>query len=971
MKKYKSVLIITYVLLVLGLGLGVASATEDWFVNPNLVYEQSIFSTPYAISVDCVPDGSQCLAAVYAEGVTNQIALYSSTDDWQTPTPFPIATIPIDYSSERSLMNYWNDTPMQLPLGVKYNPSDGLYYIMTSEKVYSFDLVTLTEIYDHSDIEIIGGYDSKFLGLVNNNEPQVAVLFGLSGSKCLASIWLYNGSTVRTFGNFRSSTGSLFDGYGFILENSAGSFIRYARWGTNPSYVIDNTGYLLSRFPYSYNKNTNQLRYLNETGIIYRTLTSDFSTLSGITDEYNYDITTSNITGYGVKENDEDLLFYYVNDTTTNKAYFYKQPLHQTYVLGFYYDVTSGLPRILNISATIECFNTTYSDSGSEYLTISHICEDYNLTVYSSTQYRPVSFTIEEGIKDGCTNNQIVTTFIKKFNYTVAVFDSVTQTPISGATVELGTQTKTTNSNGEAVFEILPLNNVVMNKILNYTCGSEYEAYADSVKTYTLKITKSGYTTYFEPAIEPAEFVGNEIEYDDYLPINMRPVGGEVIVKLRDINGVQIENPDLSSTTQIETNDTVYIFNDITNEYDIVGKSSGGMPVQFYIVSNQSTFNVTVNFNYLNYTDSKIVTLEQDDIKTIFFRLNTSVTNMECNNNIDCVDSFCNGNYYYKLAGCIGGVCEYGTPEQCTGGCDIEIGCYEQKLSQTCESRYDCPNNCSSNFVSYTGLCASDGYCVQIKDICNIPCPNDPTRGCNATTGICCESRNCYEQGFELYFFQLGYAYTTGIIPHPETVTVTDTSFTCGIENQGDRFCISGGDIPIYVGGSKTSMVYTPSDWQYRVATTEYQFYDVSVRCSANCNASIEYCPNGCNTITGYCYSTPIDDQEVVTRYGINIYQPLPIIEDSINQSEFQESGLGFLLLLATPLFIVSILGIVIGVLVGYYSKDPILAISSMVILLVVFSLLQLYPIWIPLVIIIVAGLFFSKMFTNLINRGG
>lgn len=965
---------LTYVLFALGIGLGVASATEDWFDNPNTVYSQSIFSTPYAISVDCVPDGSQCLAGIYAEGLTNQIAIYSSTDDFVTSNL--LTTISIDYSAERSLMNHWNDTPIALPLAIKYNPDDGLYYVMTSEKVYSFDLTTLTEIYDHSDIEIIGGYDSKFLGLLNGNEPKVVVLFGTSSNKNLASIWLYNGSTVRTYGSATVTSGSVFDGYGFVIENSGGSFKRYARWGTNGGYIIDNTGSLPTRLVYTFDIDSNFLRYLNETGTVYKTTTTDFSTFSGTTSEYDFDITASNITNYGNQKTDESNLYFFINDTASNIAYFYQQKFYNTYVDGSYYDVKADYYRTnLNISAQIECFNTTYSDSLSNLLTIEHPCDNYTLTVFSSSGYRPVSFTRNIEIQDGCDYNLIYARFINEYDYIITVYDDVTQLPLVNANVQFGSQSGTTDSNGEVSFTILPLTNITMTKTdYDVQCREEYVASASALKTYSLTITKSGYTTYFEPTISPAEFVGDEIAYDDDIQINLRPVGGNVIVKLRDVNGREIENPELSSITEIITNGTVYVVNSETDEI-YVGNRIGGVPVNFFVTSNLSSFNVTVNLSYMFYNYSDIVEIEQDETTTVYFRLNTSTTEMPCESNFDCVDDFCQGNNFYQLSGCIQGQCSYQNPEVCTGGCDEDIGCYARKLTTTCESRYDCYSNCTGNYVSYTGLCASDGYCVQIRDTCEVPCVNETTGviynyGCSPSTGRCCDADSCYEGGFSRYLFQLSYEYVAGIIPSRETELVLDYNFYCDIDNQGERTCLNGAEIPIYVGSAQTYVNSNPDNWDFSIGNQNYDFYDISIKCGANCNATWEYCQYGCNFETGFCNHAPINEINITERYDIDIYQPIAIIEDSINRTQFAEAGLGFLLLFVTPIFLVTLIGIVIGIMSAYFTKEPVVGVSSMVAIFIVFSLLSLYPIWIPIVIIIIAGLLFSKIMTGFWNRG-
>jgi hypothetical protein len=956
MKKYKTFLILAYILFVMGIGIGVASAAEDWFANPNTVYETSVLATPYAISVDCVPDGSQCLAAVYAETTLsgNGVFLYSSTDSFQTPTPFPIEIIVKDYSGLITKMVDWDEDKIQLPLAVKYNPNDGLYYIMTDDTIYSLDLVDL-------DVISSSGLRKRYVSLVNGNEPYVVQIWSDVDSgntdDGIDIISLYNGSIVvddLVVNGAFASVKHLDSAYGFFLASSApaGSPYKYQYRWFDDIFQKKQGGYLTDDI-YNYLTNTKYLRYLaNISSVfgVYRRKTDDFSLYSSTEIEYSYNPNENNITGYEVKELDKSNIYSYINRTVgSNTAYFYEQNFYDTFISGSYYDVQSEYYKTnINISGQLECFNTTYSDSLSSFLTIEHPCKNYNLTILSSTLHRPVSFRVNTSVQDGCNDYLIYVRFIEEYGYTITVFDDVTQLPLPNANVQFGSQSGTTDENGEVSFSILPLTNITMKKTDTDQCEEEYVASASATVSYPLTITKSGYTTYFQPAIEPAEFVGDEIEYEDEVQINMRPVGGNVIVRLRDKNGRRIENTQLSSVTSVDANGIVYVVDDTGQTY--IGNSTGGVPVNFFITSNATSFNVTVNFTYINYTDSKIVEVEQDETTVVYFRLNESKTEMFCESNFDCVDDFCLGNYFYQLSGCIQGECVYQTPQLCSGGCDEDVGCYERKLTTTCDSRYDCYSNCSSNYVSYTGLCASDGYCVQIRDVCETQCVNETTSevynyGCSPSTGRCCDSDLCYDAGRSRYLFQLDYEYITGIIPTRETVLVLDYNYYCEIDNQGERSCLSGADIPIMVGGAQTYVASTPDNWKFRIGQENYEFFDISVKCRANCNASWEYCQHGCNFETGFCNHAPLTETNVTERYDINIYQPLPIIENSINRTQFAQTGLGFLLLFSTPIFLVTLIGILVGIISAYFTKESIVGVSSMIVLYTVFSLLQLYPI--------------------------
>ena len=93
-------------------------------------------------------------------------------------------------------------------------------------------------------------------------------------------------------------------------------------------------------------------------------------------------------------------------------------------------------------------------------------------------------------------------------------------------------------------------------------------------------------------------------------------------------------------------------------------------------------------------------------------------------------------------------------------------------------------------------------------------------------------------------------------------------------------------------------------------------------------------------------------------------------MENSLNETQLRQSGLGFLLLLVTPIFIVTMISVGISIGAGYLTKEPIISAIAFLGTLTVFSILQLFPIWLVVILIVVVGLIFSKMFLNLI-RGG
>jgi len=966
------------------------------FTDAHPVYTETIFAQPLGISADCVEDGSQCLAVVLANTLGGyELRMYSSTDGFETQTQMHGIAIGDDrYAKIYEKMRNESDSNFMLPFGVKYNSDDGLYYIFTNEKIYTYDLTSPpVEIVD-ADSDIFNSHvpfgtpsATNFIGLVNNKDPYIVTIndYGLDTTYCDTNIGVYNlfnQSEVAYYDVKRVVGGghcidTYDNAYGIFLATSpsAINISENVAWYVNsdnqrPEHInVDTFPTFDTLYYYDYISNT--LKYesnYSETHGIIEAETSDFATFD-TSFEYATNPPVFNISGYSYKINDNSAIFTYLNDTTTDIAYFYQQPFYQTFCLGEYYDAISDYYRPFDIACEVNCINISYSESGyDDVVSLSHPCDTYNLTITATVNDRPIQYSDQFALHDGCNYNFLKFRFIRKYNYTIKIVDDITGNPIENALVQFGSQSKYTNSYGEATFSIMPPNDITMSQSSVSDCSETWVSSSSSLNTYLLTVTKSGYNSIINEDVtdEVARIEDGNIVYETFLQKNIVPVGATVNVRLRDKNGIEIDNEELSSITEISSDD-VSSFLIVTESDTYLGNRASGVPVTFYMISNESEWNLTINFSYIDFYDSTNLTIEQDDVATVWFNLNTSITDMKCEYNYDCQTDFCKGSFWYQLTGCINGACTYEDPELCAGGCDDEIGCYERKLDIICETDNQCPSNCTSDWVSYIGLCASDGYCVQIKDVCEMPCV-DENVGCNATTGICCESEECREVGTRKYLFQLSYYWISGFPPVTNSKLLLDYRYYCGIENRGERKCLSGASIPIEVSGSKTTTASNPDSWKFRTEDNFYRFFDVSVYCGTNCEAEWSYCPYGCNFETGYCYHQPTEEVNITEKYEIDIYKPISIIEDSLNETQIRESGLGFLLLLATPVFIVTVISILIGALVGFVTKEPLLAVVGFIAILVVFSILQLFPIWIAIALILVAGLIFSKMFLNTIR---
>ena len=669
---------------------------------------------------------------------------------------------------------------------------------------------------------------------------------------------------------------------------------------------------------------------------------------------------------------------------TKNGIYFYQRPYYRTIVNVEYYDVPLITYRPAdNVTVTLKCNDGSgYETTGvGNYFVLYTPCTDYNVT-YQTTKYRPYSATKRVQFDVGCGDFNVWIRLMNEYQFNIRVVDDVNAQPISGANVNFGGMLKQTGINGYANYTIYPIINESIAQRLEVieepmTCIYHMDASGTSVRTYSTMTTKTGYKT-DSRIISPAEIVDNRIVYYTERQINLKEKGTILTVRLIDSSGNEIINPILSSVTTVTGSHSTYVINTVTGDI-LLQNSANGMPVQFYLGDNRTTFNVTVNFTYVDYKSSQVVTVQTDVPKLIYVRINQTKTQMVCNTNLDCPTNFCDRNYWYKLEGCINGKCQFKQPpDYCAVGCDAEYGCYSRKFIQTCDTRYDCNSSCLTNWRSAMGLCSSDGHCIQIDRVCELECPSPYAgRGCNATSGLCCEDEICYEEGRERHRFLLSYQYSSvnDLIPEIKTLSPIDYDYTCGVQNRGERFCLTGVTIPSSVVGtirtSKTTVSSTPDNWQFGFDENgNYRFYDMAIECGVACKATWEFCKYGCDKETTYCRHQPLGEANITEKYEIDIYKPLPIVEGAVNASQLKSSGLGFLLLFATPIFIVLLIAILISILVAIKTKDPLITAIVFLALLTVFSLVGLFPIWLVIILIIIAAFIFSKTIMGVFGRG-
>ncbi len=282
-------------------------------------------------------------------------------------------------------------------------------------------------------------------------------------------------------------------------------------------------------------------------------------------------------------------------------------------------------------------------------------------------------------------------------------------------------------------------------------------------------------------------------------------------------------------------------------------------PARFLLVDNRTTFevNLTLSFAGTTYTtfqyqgaDYTSINVTQEETYTFWFVV--PAANQPCLKNEDCLASYCEGNVFNLLIGCINNVCDY-SPTSCSFFCDDVIGCYKSKTTRECNSTFDCESVCTGNYTAEIGLCASDGFCVLDRYTCDSPCENYEvvTVEGNKTIGMCPEIFSCYVLGAAgtVQRFLINVLYEGAL----ESVKIVDVRFYCTLFNRGQKECISGTSVPLTVDVMNT----IPDVWVYNTNASDYIFQDILVSCSAICNLTYEYCPYGCDSVVGACNREP------------------------------------------------------------------------------------------------------------------
>jgi len=621
-------------------------------------------------------------------------------------------------------------------------------------------------------------------------------------------------------------------------------------------FYWDRSNYLYYRFTNTSNPSQNG---------VYRISTTDLSTYGTPEQYYAFNLTINEAinssdfwrSGYEV----------YAYERETNSTQYptglwaYRQPVITISYISQYEIPTGEIYPIQNpasIKAQIECpDNYTYSHTGDSGFLYSK-CYEPTVKLFSSDYLPPYYTTTINMTEDACQSAIFNILYTKRVNATIRVMDSFTGTPVSNATVMLGSQTTTTDSNGYAYFtNINALSNYDLQVTNPSSCYYEFNYYGDS-KALSLSITKQNYTSYNDVVyIAKTNEQTGSLYFDTMQTVQIDPYSANLVIHVRTSDGKEI-TPSSAVVNISGTGDIYYIVPPKTK----VNIHQGDFPQQWQVFgSGTVTLNIRLTYGEEEYSYTENVTIPST--KHIYLDINRSFNEQYCEDNEDCPVSECIGNTFKQLIGCIDNTCEYSNTECLI--CDSVAGCIDYPTDVECSTNLDCLNlsSCLSASRSRIGLCGDGGKCVVKTVTCpeGEICQNITIGGVYGYAFTCESSFLCAINDGTYLPFRIYKAKEYHETGSPSTELVLSVDYKCSMENINTKTCISGttvtppviegmpvGDIGIYT---------TPDNWQYSVNSTssDYRFYDIAVTCHDSCNVTYEFCPYGCED--GECLQQP------------------------------------------------------------------------------------------------------------------
>ena len=829
-----------------------------------LKYPSNAFSTPLDPRIACEPNNNHCLMLVYENNTFygRGVKMKYTTDNFFSGY---LTTEVGSYSVDYSLFSLRSASGIQLhyPYDVIYDSSIQKYKIIigNGESVQRY-------------------YYSISNGLVNNGTRTTDAPIGfVNVSHYIALRTEYqNPTTYIKSGIVRWDTDSLTElksvttgncgGGGAAIDKASGfvasTISNYIYYGSGVGCALTDINNFPT-FPTTYTGldyfEGSTLGYQNFNNQSWKSYSSDLSTFTGTTNYYEWSSETINNTDTAITTKNQ-LWVYARYNSASDGIWIYSLPITPITIWGEGCDPYARSCTNVNLSVILNCSSQTYYETKSgQFVDVSTPCQTDNIIVVTASDpYYPVSYSfLNFSIPTNCLqkNNYIRTTaskgYLKSYNFTIKFKDKFFGNDVAGAKHNFERRNLTTNSAGEASFNVFPIDSpsFIAEDFDAYSC-TQAVTFTGSPKQNSLIASKSGYSTATDSfAIARSPF-SIETDFDTYKTEYLEPTNTQIEVFVYSKDGVELHPSRVMINVTSGSNDTYYINSNVWFHQSYGTKA----PAKFYLFNNTGTYNITVALDYFQ-TYTKTVTVTTSEYQAIRFYLDKNSDELPCYSNADCQPSLCNGQFYKEFSGCELNVCSYKTTD-CGSApyCDERNGCVDVLGVTNCTTDNDCNNTCADANRMIIGLCGADGYCKGKYADC--------LQGCNSTLAFCEEYRNClYPQSKE---FRAGYTDQAG-----EWTGGTVTEVTCTLERYKTHFCIiqnpfniTEEEIRQFGWTNYDNIIISPQGWQGSLISNgnaqyigwfgyDLELQAVSGYCDDYCNLIWEFCKNGCDVNTGTC----------------------------------------------------------------------------------------------------------------------
>lgn len=877
--------IILSIVFMLFLSLAVSSQAQEEFTSGTLVFPDNALSTPHDPKMDCHPDGDHCLLMFY-DSLDQKIKLKYS---WNKGSHYQgltagctgfdflfgcseIATISNSLDASLSRHQYGS---YHLPYDVRWVNEEAKYYLFVENVDYTYipggSFATLRT----NALTGWGGMfvnDTTYFGirqagtlawvLVDITDNTVEDTGALATGGCVNSA--FNIENFRSFAGYNDGSLLYYTIFGYNSQNCTpqetpgGTFPEALGTIKGINYYVDN-----------------KIQYNIDWNFTKEATTTDFSSYSGATvintrGEFEF------INNSFSDKIDTNQLFAFerrnVSASATDGIYVYNEQQYPLQIVMNVQDPDRG-DVVANTTGTVICVaqNYTQTDTGGESdpIDLTTPCLTGNLIVMQTAEGQPTNFSFSYDVLSGCEGQTTYiytpgsSGYVGYYDLTIRVRDSIFNTGVSGASLSLSGDSQTTDSSGNAVFEISPIANADFTTETNAGSCLYELSITGNERQYNLLATATGYNAYIENSMVfgDSPFSLESGDFTITKTIVMDQEGSQAEVHVYSSDGIEL----FPSVVEVEAFGSNHTYIDTFGEF-IESNISYSVPALFYLIDGRSSYSANFTLKYF-YGDSfdyyqQNVTVFQDGFHTIDFYINENFANLKCTYDTDCPESVCSGSYYKQFSSCSDGLCTY-TSEKCDSPdrCDSENGCFDIQYTQSCTLDAECEDACLTNYSMVDKFCGTEGLCLGNTVICST--------NCSAIEGICSELLDCLYP--EENIFSL-------VIPRPELdayENVIRKEVRCNFQNAGDSFCISQ-DLELLdsVGLLWSTPLLdqvsaTPSDWNYKRndADDGFIFYGISASCSDTCGLSYEYCENGCDVDSGKCKGAITGGQAVYSDW--------------------------------------------------------------------------------------------------------